>query len=292
MHSKAVAATCDYMRVLVEGSMKEAQDRCAELNMEMEDFVRFVEFAYRGDYTAPAWELDMPEPVVVNHVSSHAASGDVLYEEPPPADEGFSDGWGVDFVPKSRKKKMKGKKASTSTPARNPFDEVSNNEAFTAPGINDKVTSFRTQHFDKLNFLPKGDPQADILSGFEPEHNTGPEQNFTPVFRAYVRLYVFSEMYLIHDLQSLTLDKLYHTLRLFTLFPKRVGDVIELARCAYERTPNRKLDGQVDKLRKLVVDYIVCEHAKVGKSHGFKQLLEEGGEFVSDFWDVMREHIL
>jgi hypothetical protein len=39
--------------------MVEATTRSAELqDVEPGDFVRFLEYAYRGDYTVPAWTVD------------------------------------------------------------------------------------------------------------------------------------------------------------------------------------------------------------------------------------------
>jgi hypothetical protein len=81
-------------------------------------------------------------------------------------------------------------------------------------------------------------------------------------------------------------------LRDFTLYPKRVGDIVELARHVYENTPSRTAEGAMDKMRVLVVDYIACESAEMGRSEEFKELLEEGGEFVSDFWGVVSSRII
>lgn len=60
--------------------------------------------------------------------------------------------------------------------------------------------------------------------------------------------------------------------------------MIELARYAYEHGEDRKADGTIEELRKLVVEYIACEISKFGKHEGFKKLLEEGGELAGDIW--------
>jgi hypothetical protein len=69
------------------------------------------------------------------------------------------------------------------------------------------------------------------------------------------------------------------------LYVERVGDIIELAKYAYSNPdlPNRSDGGNLDDLRKLVVDYIVCDIDTIGKYDEFLKYMEEGGEFVGDF---------
>ena len=82
-------------------------------------------------------------------------------------------------------------------------------------------------------------------------------------------------------LEALTLYKLYKTLINFKLYIKRVGDIIRLARSAYSNPdlPDRNDDGIIDDLRRLVVEYIVCEIDIIGKCD----------EFVGDFWRTVKE---
>ncbi|KAK7192692.1 hypothetical protein DPSP01_006880 [Paraphaeosphaeria sporulosa] len=277
VHSRAIAATCDYMKNLIEGDMKEAHDRTAKQDVELEEFLRFVEYAYRGDFTAPSYILEersaQAEVLVADVAQSPPAEvippaptppiwGQAVVEAaddaPVAADGGWGD-WGV-----STKKKKKEKK------------------------VKSKVDLFRTEEFNKRYYLLDAGPQM----GFAPASNSAPEENFTPVFLAYARLYCFAEMRLIHGLKASTLHKLHFALSSFTLYPERIGDVVELARYTYENTPNRRADGTVDELRNLVVDYVACESAEIGKSNAFKELLEEGGEFVSDLWNVVSKHVI
>ncbi|PSN58889.1 hypothetical protein BS50DRAFT_443563, partial [Corynespora cassiicola Philippines] len=54
VHSEAVATTSEYFHVLVNGNMVEAKTRSAEFqDVKPEDFMRFLEYAYRRDYTVP-----------------------------------------------------------------------------------------------------------------------------------------------------------------------------------------------------------------------------------------------
>ncbi|KAF2797096.1 hypothetical protein K505DRAFT_215438, partial [Melanomma pulvis-pyrius CBS 109.77] len=54
VHAMAIATLSDPLNCLINGHMKEAQEKSAELPyIEKDDFLRLCEFAYRGDYTTP-----------------------------------------------------------------------------------------------------------------------------------------------------------------------------------------------------------------------------------------------
>lgn len=59
VHAAALAATSTQMDRLINGQMKEANDKRAEIpDISVEDFTRFCEYAYRGDYAAPSYIVD------------------------------------------------------------------------------------------------------------------------------------------------------------------------------------------------------------------------------------------
>jgi hypothetical protein len=99
-------------------------------------------------------------------------------------------------------------------------------------------------------------------------------------------------MRLIYPLKSLALHKLHKTLMDFELYHQRVSDIVELARYAYENGPDRSEAGTLNDLRQLVVEYVVCEIDTIGRHNRFKALLEDGGEFVGDFWRIVRRYLL
>lgn len=146
--------------------------------------------------------------------------------------------------------------------------------------------------FDKLNYLSVGDPKAEMLQRFEPRCNSSSRHNFTCIFLAHARLYTFADMRLVQPLKSLALHKLHKTLRGFQLYERRIGDVLELARYAYDHGPARTSDGAIDDLRNLVVQYIACELDTIGKHEEFRNLMEEGGEFVGDFWSIVQKSLV
>lgn len=153
-------------------------------------------------------------------------------------------------------------------------------------------TPLRTQ-FNNRSYLTDGGPKALILQQFEPKPNSTEDQNFAPVLLAHARLYCFAHVRLITPLKALTLEKLHKTLLNFKLYAERVGDIIELARYVYSNPdlPDRGDDGTLDDLRKLVVDYVVCEIDTIGKYDEFTKYVEEGGEFVGDLWRLAKNYI-
>ncbi|OAL45883.1 hypothetical protein IQ07DRAFT_547904 [Pyrenochaeta sp. DS3sAY3a] len=278
VHSAAIAATSQQLDALVNGGMGEATTRCARIeDVKVDDFIRFCEYAYRGDYTTPPWEdvLQEPNPKSINCEKNEGG-----------------DPWAI-LPSKKTKKIKKGRMEAVPgvppppPPAEPPYPEP----PYEAAPIS--RTLLRTQ-FNSRTYLDDGGPKAQMLQQFEPKPNTAVDQNFAPVLLAHARLYCFAHLRLIEPLRALTLDKLHKTLMNFNLFTARVGDIIELARFAYSNAdlPDRKDDGTIDDLRKLVVEYVLCEIDTIGKCDAFVKYMEDGGEFVGDFWRMARDYIV
>jgi hypothetical protein len=330
VHSAAIAATSEYFDALINGGMGEAQRKCARLkDVEVQDFVRFVEWAYRGDYTVPKWKEvenhseerrevcvegafleayaeETPREVLAEDVPQ-AACFEVVPPEAYPEVE--LDPYPEEVPPPSHSTIRYGskKKRGKSNILRR-YDIVPDPVEYPAtpehlpvsipptpsPPAEDEAPrpsrlTLRMQFEMRDRSLAAG-PLASILATFTPETNTTATQDFAPVLLAHASLYAFAHARLIAPLQALALDKLHRTLLDFKLFAGRIGDVVELARHVYSAdggVPDREEDGTLDELRRLVVEYIVCEVDTIGKSEAFVGFLEEGGEFVGDFWKLV-----
>jgi hypothetical protein len=257
IHSKAIAATSWHFHALVNNGMAQSQEGSVEyLDMEPDDFARFVEYSYRYDYTSPSWTLD--ERIAKNDDTA-ADDGNV----PPPPDD-----WDIAL-------------ALEPEPEPEPYDEPLN-----------QATYGLRQSFHERQYITSSEPKSTMLELCLPKENSKPEQDFTPVFLAHARLYTFACMRLIDPLKRLALHKLHQTLLKFKLYDRRVGDVVELARYAYDHGQDRKPDGTIEDLRKLVVEYIACDVSIIGKHEAFAPLLQEGGEFVVDFWRIIAKENL
>ena len=113
------------------------------------------------------------------------------------------------------------------------------------------------------------------------------------------------------ELEKLVLHKLYHTLKESNLYNEaHIASVVELVRFAYDNTPpsyqheataisyseaNANTSGdkekRVDGLRQLVARYVVSKSSKldvVAESGALLGLLRDGGDFVIDFWIMLR----
>jgi hypothetical protein len=252
VHANAIAATCSQMSVLINGNMNEANTRCAEIKeVEVEDFIRFCEYAYRGDFTVPTWKRDetwsSSPKVLPNNVKSDIPEpvSEPVPELPPVAEPEPS-------IPKKLMRKLK------------------------------HHVTFQTRTYE----LVDDDPKTKIQDNFNPYTNETADQDFTPVLLAYARLYTFAHFRSIEPLKALILQKLHSTLKGFKLYHNRLGDIIKLAEYAYtaDDLPNRGVNGRVDPLRRLVVEYIAWEINTIGMRREFVELLEEAGEFAGDIW--------
>lgn len=284
VHSKAIAATSWYFHALVNNGMAQSQEGSVEYpDMDPGDFARYVEYAYRYDYTVPLPGIDRaarsnvingnahscedapspaePEPEPPLEEEPASVPEPVPEPEPEPVQELETEDWGVPSWAKRKPAKRK--------PA--------------------KRTDALRKRFDERNYLTPLEPKTAMLIDQMPKSNITFEQDFTRIFLAHARLYTFACMRLVDPLKRLTLQKLHQTLRGFKLYKQRVGDVVELARYAYDHGENRKSDGTIDELRKLVVEYIACEVSTIGKHEAFMLLLQEGGEFVADFWRIIAD---
>jgi hypothetical protein len=139
-----------------------------------------------------------------------------------------------------------------------------------------------------IKFICSTLPRQRIINSCEIIPNSHAKQDYTGVFLAHARLYIFADKYGIESLESLSLHKLHATLKSFTLSRARVGDILKLARYAYENGSDYKRN----KLRALVSEYIACEIDTIGETERFLALMEGGGLFVRDFWKLVRKNLL
>jgi hypothetical protein len=224
-------------------------------DIEPSDFARFVEYAYRHDYTVPSWTRDESVEVEVRDISLGS----------PSSDASFSD---VEPSPNA------------------PFEAIRTRAYEIISERNTPQSTMLEYKIRNRNYLICGDPKAAMLHGFEYKGRYAPADNFGPVFLGHAWLYTFPCMRLVEPLKHLALHKLHIALMDFHLYDERLIDVIELARYAYDHGENRREDGTIEDLRMLVVEYIASELSTFKGHKDFVEMLEEGGEFVTDFWFV------
>lgn len=303
VHSNVIAATSDTFRALIRGGLSESKARCAELiDVEPDDFVRFLEYAYRRDYTVPPWVLD--DSNGTNSRREGNCARDITYTQVPRSTpivgvEASASFQVLDSANEDEGEEDEEEPAGPVIRADNPWEsfstQLSRQKAVKKNKKKERkrdTKSLRVRFQNHKYLLAGAPPIEDVLEQCRPKANSAPDQDFTPVFLGHARLYTFAEMRLVEPLKSLALYKLHATLLDFCLYERRVGDVVELARYAYDTGPDRSETGKLNELRQLVVEYMACEMDTIGKHPAFQVLLEEGGEFVTDFWRIMSKWLL
>jgi len=115
---------------------------------------------------------------------------------------------------------------------------------------------------------------------YKPDKNFEVCEEYSKVFLCHAQLYVFADKYDISDLKDLSLHKLHRTLVEFTVFPQRVGDIVDLIRYSYSNTFDSP--GRRDQLRDLVIQYAACVITSLANNAEFQSLLEEPGSLARD----------
>lgn len=269
IHTALVVAQSPVLRKLVTGSMEEAQSGRVTLEDVDEDtFARFAQFVYTGDYMPAAHVLLEPEAFAppeteddTNEILQVDSSHPEMIEEEIPCEVPVPDnGWGFGFSSKKGKKSGNKSKKWRSTP-RLPFH-------------------------DRKYPLPTS--STCFKEKCETRANTSALEDYTPVFLGHTRLYAFAEKYGIESLKSVVLHKLHETLRLFTPYESRYGDIVELLRDTYDKTPTRR---RLEPLRELVTQYIASEAKEVINTEQCLSLIEEGGQLARDLFAMLLERL-
>ena len=103
--------------------------------------------------------------------------------------------------------------------------------------------------------------------------------NYTPVFLGHARTYALAERNCIEELRQLALEKIYCLLMNFRVHRARRGDVLALARYAYESTS--QCAGN-ENLRTAVVRFLVWEAEHCLKEQEARDLMYEVLDFQED----------
>lgn len=297
-HAAAIADQSPALNALINGRMAEAQTRSVIFDdMPEEDFIRFCQFAYTGDYTPPLCIIkdETSHPTQSRSLESDSESeiSDVPQIELEPAAEEPAE-----EEPAAEEPAAEEPAAEEPAPAEEPPLEptLEPSRVFGYRRRSYSQTHYISQASRKINLRRSFDikficptlPRQRIINSCEIVPNSHAKQDYTGVFLAHARLYIFADKYGIKPLESLSLYKLHATLKSFTLYRARVGDILKLVRYAYENGPS----CERNKLRALVSEYIACEIDTIGKTKRFLALMEEGGLFVRDFWKLVQKNLL
>lgn len=300
IHSSAIAEQSDILNNLINGAMIEAQvGRVVWEDLNVNTFIRFIQFAYLGDYPAPA-------SIPMTKSTQAAAPATPLFtffsSNPPtipaPTIPSNSPAVSAQTIP-SNPPTISAPTIPSTSPAiykpssffdssrrhRYPLDDLmqlSKTKQENTPPKTRGEHSFRDMDY------PARIPATKFLKSCKPRLNQ-PSEDFTPVFIAYAELYVFAEKYQISILKQNTLYKLHKTLAIYKINPDDIGAIIELIRYTFSDENTLDQENHVDDLRELVIAYVNSEIKTIGNCEQFLVLLEEGGAFVKNVWlNVMK----
>ncbi|MCJ1429633.1 hypothetical protein MMC29_007548 [Sticta canariensis] len=232
-------------------------------DLDVNTFIRFIQFAYLGDYPAPA----SGSRIDITLAAAPAAPVFTFCSLTHPkvwAETSFQD---LDATKRKKSSPQMSKIKQEITPK-----PISGEYSF-------KDMDYQA-HIPAKEFFKSCKPR--------PNH---PSQDFTPVFLAHAELYVFADKYGINSLKQTVLHKLHKTLAIYTINPADIRAIIELIRYTFSDDNTLDLDNHVEDLRELVIAYIASEIKIIGKCGQFLALLEEGGAFVKKFWLTMMKKI-
>ena len=178
---------------------------------------------------------------------------------------------------------IEGGKEDSSTEAAQKETSVPND--FSSWGHPPKVSKKKKKSSSRLHTTLK----ESFVSGYlpwslessGPRGNLNSQEDYTEVFLAHARLYVFAEKYDIQDLKSLCRQKLGQTLGLYTLYPERVEDITSLLKYVYANT-NETVDGSED-IRTILAHCVGTEMATLNKYGEIKDLMLDNGDVLDDF---------
>lgn len=252
---------------MINGQMAEAQKGFAVLEeIDEGTFARFIEWTYKGYYTAATFELDTSFP---SSIPSSKECEATEWAQEPPADADAAESTvkprppaylSIDWSGGLSKKGKKSNKAETSQELR---------EAF----LNREYTVRR-----------------EVISIPPTRANRKVNEDYTEVFLSHARLSVFADKYDIQALKTLAFEELHNTLAIYTLYSARSGDIVALLRYVYANTGVPARSGE--DLRTLLRDYVGYEMSVLMQDEEFSDLMiEDGGPLLHDFMKMVAKRI-
>lgn len=242
-------------------------------DLEVETFLRFIQYAYLGDYPTPACQAITE----LDKLSLSPPSFRNLAAAVPPNLFSSASPWSLTESVFTWKEDPNTNKSSLFTRSK---ASIAEKEPFEPSS--DKL-------FKKLNY-PRDMSRLlfDIACDPPNEKESG---DYTPVFLAHAQLYAFADKYGIVALKKLTLHKIHKTLATYKLSSLRIDAIIGLIRFSFSDENTSAQEVPLDDLRELVAVYVATEIKTLGNDVLFSALLEENGAFLKIVWPMVLKKI-
>ena len=293
--------------------------------VDKDTFVRFIDWAYKGYYTAAEYQIDAESPTLSKFEDSDACTPEA---EPNPPDKepvgpepevtepspvpAFKNSWGQwNFHNAEPAAPPVEEPAPPPAPAFEDFEYWGSSGKTKSKKDKKKSSTVQEVVWDVPRPLPKPQPppkssketleesffarensiREDSISLPTPRPNQSPNENYTPIFLSHAHLYIFAFKYAIPSLKTLALENLHTTLKEFTLHPERTGDIIELLRYIYGSSELKDGGGEVEDMREMLKGYIGFQMDVLMKDREFRGLMKEEGELLEDFVEMVGKRI-
>lgn len=297
--------------------------------VDKDTFVRFIEWAYKGYYTAAEYKIDAESPSLSKFEDSDTctpeAETDLPEEKPVPEvteippnpryRNPYESGWGNVCVAAPEEPETKvSEPESAPAPAFEDFDywgSSSKNKSkkgkkkscfvedaawdpSPTPSKPQAPPKSTKKILEEAFYARKDSIREDFICLPQPRQNQSPNENYTPTFLSHAHLYIFACKYGIPSLKTLALENLHTTLKEFTLHPERTGDVIELLRYIYGSNSREFIEGGgvgIGDMREMLKGYIGFQMDVLMKDREFRGLMKEEGELLDDFVEMVGKRI-
>ncbi|KAF3067707.1 hypothetical protein CFAM422_008511 [Trichoderma lentiforme] len=279
MHEAAITRLSKTLDKLLNGGMKESKERCVCWeDIDEKTFLRFGEWAYTGDYKPeePEVLLDASQIAISNKDSKNATPS----KTEPVVNCLATFGSTIVTPPFAHC----GRSATSSTTrtcgtCRTNFVTVycpycCTNQFSTCPQC--RGVSLAPKKKTMIEKFNTNSAYESPTTPFTPRKNTESCEDYSEVFLSHARLYVLADKYDIKELRDLSAHKVWATLKEFTLYPERMGDLVGLVRYSFQNTLEK------DKLRALLKDFCACTIEDLCNGQGFQDLICETPEFACE----------
>ena len=273
IHSGLVSRLSKPLDCLINGNMIEKRQGWAKLeDISASNFERFVEWTYKGYYTAPPYSLD---------ACIEERPEDFLYAIGNLNSDDEDRTWKRIQTRKAKLKKEKSCEKSYKSARKYTLKAWrADEEAQTslANKLKEEFVSRKPRALRSVIDIPP------------PRPNQHQSEIYTDIFLCHAQLYVFAEEKDIQALKQLALENLHATLAIFTLYPRRTGDVLSLLHYVYANTPEKS--ATPDEMRSLLNQFVTFEMDTLIQDPEFKNvLLDDGGPLLEEFLNMVSKRI-
>ncbi|KAL7956806.1 hypothetical protein V8C34DRAFT_287529 [Trichoderma compactum] len=280
LHEAAITRLSKTLDKLLNGGMKESKEHrvCWE-DIDEKTFLRFGEWAYTGDYKPEEPEILLDASQIA---SSKQGPGNATPSRPEPVANclaTFNTTIGTPPFIHCGQNATSTVCANCST-CRTSFTTLRCRPSYCNAHQFHVCEKCRDGSIHKKKIMIEKFNSNSVYESpttlFTPRKNTENCEDYSGVFLSHARLYVLADKYDIKELRDLSAHKIWVTLKEFTLYPERMGDVVGLVRYAFQNTLAK------DKLRALLKDFCACTVEHLCKGQGFEDLICETPEFACE----------